>query len=273
MINFLHVFKPSPILISLGPINVYWYGLLIVSGILLGTLITLRLSKYYNLKKETIINLIFWLLISGLLGARIYHVLLEWPYYLKHPFNILAIWQGGLAIHGAIITGLAIVWIFTKKNKLNFWLLAAVLVPGLMLAQAIGRWGNYFNQELFGQPTNLSWGIPIDFTNRPLAYISSEFFHPAFLYESLGNLLIFLILISFHVWIIKKHKFSNLCYLLLVVIYLILYSLLRFILEFIRIDPTYVILGLRFPQIISLIIIFLSFLLLLLKIKKHATIQ
>lgn len=275
MINFLQTFHPNPILISIGPINIYWYGLFIVLGALTAIFITLKLADYYKIKKEIIIDLAFWLIIGGIIGARMYHILLEPQYYLSNPIDMIKIWQGGLAIHGAILAGIIIIWYFAKKNFKNlinnqnnqrnqrnqwsnFWLLSSIIAPGLALAQAIGRWGNYFNQELFGKPTNLPWGIPIDLANRPIEYISNEFFHPAFLYESIGNLLIFLILISIHIWIIKKHKFNNIYCLLSVICYLSLYSLLRFFIEFIRIDPTYVILGLRFPQIVSLIIIFFS---------------
>jgi phosphatidylglycerol:prolipoprotein diacylglycerol transferase len=310
MIHFLHTFNPEPILISLGPVNIYWYGFFVLLGALAAISVALKLASYYNIKKDTIIDLAFWLIIGGIIGARIYHVLLELPYYLSHPLNIFKIWQGGLAIHGGIIAGGIIIWIFAKKlsplltkegqggglaveasnNKTspnlsllrrgsNFWLLAAILAPGLALAQAIGRWGNYFNQELFGKPTNLPWGIPINIANRPAEYLSSKFFHPTFLYESLGNLLIFIILISIHIWIIKQKRITNYelritNFVLIVICYLMLYSALRFCLEFIRVDATPELLGLRFPQIISLLIIFLTPLILLLpKLKKNANIK
>ncbi len=265
-INFLHTSHPNPILISLGPINIYWYGLFIVLGILAAIFITLKLADYYKIKKETIIDLAFWLIIGGVIGARLYHILLELQYYLSNPIDAIKIWQGGLAIHGAILAGIVIIWRFSKKHQYNFWLLSSIIAPGLALAQAIGRWGNYFNQELFGKPTKLAWSIPIDLANRPIEYISNEFFHPTFLYESIGNLLIFFILIYAHIWIVKKQKFNNTSYFLLLTSYFILYSLLRFSIEFIRLDPTYVILGLRFPQIVSLIIIFFSIIFLTIKL-------
>ncbi len=268
MINFFHTFNPNPVLISFGPIHVYWYGFFIVLGALAAIAVALKISSYYGVKKEAIIDLAFWLVLGGIIGARIYHVLLEFPFYLKYPLDIFKVWQGGLAIHGAIIAGLLIIWIFAKKRSLDFWLLAAIIAPGLALAQAIGRWGNYFNGELFGKPTGLSWGIPIDIMKRPLEYISSDFFHPTFLYESIGNFLIFLILISFHIWIIKKGKFKNSFYFLLFTFYLVMYSILRFCLEFIRIDETPVFLNLRFPQIASLIIVLLTFALLIYRIRK-----
>ncbi len=265
MINFLHTFNPNPVLISLGPIQIYWYGLFIVLGILAAIAVSLKLAGYYNIKKSIIVDLSFWLIIGGVIGARIYHVLLELPFYIKYPLNIFKVWQGGLAVHGVIIAGLLIIWFFAKKHNLNFWLLTAIMAPGVALAQAIGRWGNYFNSELFGYPTDLAWGILIDIMKRPVEYISAEFFHPTFLYESLGSFLIFLILISLHIWIIKTKKFS---YFLLLTSYLIIYSALRFSLEFIRIDNTPQIWGLRWPQIISLIIILLTVILIIYKIRK-----
>jgi len=264
MITFLHTFLPKAILISFGSVDVYWYGLLIVTGILTAIAVTLKLAKFYNIKKDTIMDLAFWLATSGIIGARIYHVLLEWKYYIVNPIDIFKIWQGGLAIHGGIIAGIIVIWLYCRKHKLNGWLIASLIAPGLALAQAIGRWGNYFNQEIIGRPTDLPWGIPIDFANRPIEYINNIYFHPAFLYESIGNLIIFLILIAIHIYIIKKSVTS---YALCVTSYAILYSLLRFATEFIRTDQTPIIIGLRFPQIISLMTILASAIFLAAKLK------
>ena len=258
MINFLHTYLPNALLLKIGPIEIYWYGLFIVVGILSAIGLTVKLAEYYKIKKNTIIDLAFWLIIFGIIGARIYHIFLELPYYLNNPLAIFKIWEGGIAIHGALIAGIITLIIFTKKNKLNFFKLTAIITPGLALGQAIGRWGNYFNQELYGLPSNLSFAIPIEFKNRILNYISYDYFHPTFLYESIGNLIIFTILILMHVYIIKKKKFSEIYSLTIVFSYLIFYSLLRFSLEFIRIDKTPEILGLRSPQIASILIIFAS---------------
>jgi phosphatidylglycerol:prolipoprotein diacylglycerol transferase len=322
MINFLHTFHPSPILISIGPVNIYWYGFFIVLGIFAAMAVIIKLSSYYpesRINKEIIIDLAFWLVLAGLVGARLYHVFLELSYYLDNPLDVFKIWQGGLAIHGGIIAGIIVIWFFAKKitpllakpacpvgregqgggltigainhetspnlslvrRENNFWFLSALLAPGLALAQVIGRWGNYFNQELFGGPTNLPWGIPIDIFNRPLEYASYEFFHPTFLYESIGNFLIFLILIFIHIWIIKNkrqkiptsYKLQATSYRLCVMSYLILYSLLRFFLEFIRIDDTPTFLGLRWPQIMSILIIIASTVILLKNKKNHDNIK
>ncbi len=255
--NFLHTFTPNPILINIGPLTIYWYGLFIVSGILAATLITLRLAGRAGVKKDTMVDLIFWAIIAGMVGARLYHVILELPYYLANPLDVFKVWQGGLAIHGAIIGGLLTVWLMSRKRSLDFWLLTALTVPGLALAQAIGRWGNYFNQELFGRPTDQPWGIPIALPHRPFVYLNADYFQPAFLYESAGNLLIFVVLILGYRFLqntkAKNPAIYDLRYRIMTLGYLFLYSTLRFIMEFIRIDPAYSYFGLRLPQYVCLL--------------------
>jgi phosphatidylglycerol:prolipoprotein diacylglycerol transferase len=250
MFKFLHTFEPQRILYSLGPISIYWYGFFIVLAIVAGGLVILRLAKKQNVSEETIFDLLFWLVLGGLIGARLYDVLLELPYYMRQPLAILKVWQGGLAVHGAIVGCAVALFIFAKKRRLDFWLLTALVATAAPLAQAIGRLGNYFNQELIGRPTDLPWGIPIDIANRPLEYLSFQYFHPTFLYESLGNMIIFLILLLLINKTIKSQdspsRMSN------VFVYLILYSVLRFSLEFIKIDRTPELFGLRWPQIASL---------------------
>ncbi|KKR21213.1 MAG: Prolipoprotein diacylglyceryl transferase [Parcubacteria group bacterium GW2011_GWE2_39_37] len=266
MLNFLHTFNPQPILFSFGPINIYWYGLFMVLGIIAALAITIKIAAAYQIKKDTIFDLAFWLILFGLFGARVYDVFLEYQYYINHPSDVFKIWQGGLAIHGAILAGIITLWIFTKKQKLNFWLLTSIITPGLALGQAIGRWGNYFNQELFGLPTSLPWGIPIAIYNRRADLITAQYFHPTFLYESLGSLLIFIILIFIHRLIIKKCNQKPIsllftcsrAYMLTVFFYAFGYSVLRFSLEFIRIDFAPTIFGWRWPQLISLIISLIS---------------
>jgi len=258
MFNLLHTFHPTPILLSLGPVHIYWYGFFIVLATLAALATAIYLAKFYQIKTDTIIDLAFWLIIAGLIGARIYDILAEWPYLWQHPLDIFKIWQGGLAIHGAIIGGAIALWWFAKKHNHNFWQLAAIIATVLPLAQAIGRWGNYFNQELFGYPANLPWGIPIDILNRPRQFLSYEYFHPTFLYESLGEFFIFVILIALFCSVRRKsasHQFQISNFKFQISVYFLLYSLLRFFLEFIRVDATPVILGLRLPQLVSLLII------------------
>ncbi len=265
MINILHNFEPSSVLISWGFLKIYWYGFFIVLGIFLAFSLTLFLAKKYKIEKDTVIDLAFYLIIFGIIGARIYDIFLEWRYYIENPVDVFKIWQGGLAIHGGILAGLITLWVFVKKVKIKsfenlsqwsrFFKLTAMIAPGLVLAQAIGRWGNYFNQELFGRPTDLPWGVYISPINRPLEHLGTSFFHPTFLYESLGSLIVFIILISLHFYFIKKNKVSFKNDFLITALYLSLYSILRFSLEFIRIDFAPEIFGLRFPQFISIIIV------------------
>lgn len=264
MISFLHTYQPQAILVSFGPIAIYWYGLFVVTGISAALAVTLWLAKRHGITGNIIFDLAFWLIINGIIGARLYDDLLQLPYYIEHPGQILKIWEGGLAIHGAIIAGLTTVWFFAKKRKISFWQLTAIITPGLALGQAIGRWGNYFNQEIFGLPTALPWGIPITLLNRPNQYITSSYFQPTFLYESLGCLLISFILLAYNIYIFKKGRTKTNSYIWVVALYMILYSILRFNLEFIRLDETPAWFGLRAPQIISLIIIISACLLLFL---------
>ncbi len=256
-LNFLHYFEPNSILFSLGPMVVYWYGFFVVLGLLLGIIITLKLAKLHKIEEEKILDMSFWLIIFSLLGARIYHVLLELPYYLSNPIQIPMIWNGGIAIHGALIAGVITIYYYSKKIGISFLKVTAIIAPGLALGQAVGRWGNYFNQELFGKPTDLPWGIPISSPHIPAEYLGNTYFHPTFFYESIGSLLIFLFLIFLNYLIIKKNKLRLE---FIPFLYLMLYSILRFATEVIRIDKTPELLGLRLPQIVSLIIIILSIL-------------
>jgi phosphatidylglycerol:prolipoprotein diacylglycerol transferase len=274
MFNFLHNFQPSALSISIGAVNIYWYGIFIVIGIAAGLAVSLKIAKHFNTKPDDAFDLAFWMIICGLIGARFYHILLEWSYYISNPLDILKIWQGGLAIHGGIIGALLAIIIYSKKNKLSFWPIAAMFAPSLALGQAIGRWGNYFNQELFGTPTNLPWGIPIELMNRPHFYISSEYFHPTFLYESLGDLLIFGILIFLSSRLIFKARGGKITGSKIIFFsYLLMYSLLRFFLEFLRTDKTAYLFGWRWPQIISVMIFIFSAVMLLWRKKKKVEIS
>ena len=268
MISLLHSFNPQPIIYDFGFISLRWYGLLMSLAMLAAIALSVHIGKrYLSIEKEKIFDLAFWLIIAGLIGARLYDVLLQLPYYINHPWQIVQIWQGGLAIHGGIIGGLIVIYFFSKKYQFSFFQLTSLVVPGLSLGQVIGRWGNYFNQELFGAPTSLPWGVPIDPNKRPDNYLASDFFHPTFLYESLGCVLILLLLILIYKKAKKKNYINKNFYVWSTAIYVILYSLLRFFLEFIRLDETPAVGFLRWPQIISLVAI-IAAILIIIKHKK-----
>ncbi len=241
--------SPGPILFEIGPIVLRWYGFFIACAVLIGLNISQYLGKYRNLDPELVSDSVIWLVIGAIPGARIYYVLFQWQDYSQRPGDIIAIWQGGIAIHGAIMGGVIAMIIFARFNKISFWQLTDVIAPSLILGQAIGRWGNFFNSEAFGRPTDLPWKLYIPRFHRPLQYVNSDFFHPTFLYESLWNLSVFVILISLFFWGIK-HK-NKLKLGAIFCVYLIAYSLGRVWIEGFRIDS--LMLGdFRIAQLISL---------------------
>lgn len=256
-LNFLHYYLPDPIILSWGQLTVRWYGLMIALAIVS----CLAVAKHLAQKKQLVTNgdkiydLALWLVLCGVIGARLYEVVfINWPYYQDNLWAIPQIWHGGLAIHGAVIAGLATLIVWCKINRTSFWQLVDVGAIVLPLGQAIGRWGNYFNQELFGGPTNLPWGILIAAKNRPVEFQNFSHFHPTFLYESLLNLGLFIIL--FAVYRYRQIRSGT-----MLGLYLIGYGLIRFSTEFIRIDPTPIYFGLRLPQVVSLGLIGAGFLL------------
>lgn len=244
MINWLHTNIPDAVLWQIGNIQIHWYGLIILIAIVVAFMVVLKLALRFALDKEKIWDLTFWLVVGGLLSARVYEVLIvDFAYYWHNPLAVFKIWQGGLAIHGAWLGGLIVLYWFSRKYKLNLLKLLDLAALGTIVGQAVGRWGNYFNQELYGLPTDLPWAIPISQINRLPGYETFTHFHPTFLYESLGNLLIFIILLIF----LKYKKNDGQIFF----VYLGLYSLLRLLTEFIRLDPTLMIFNLRFPAVLS----------------------
>jgi phosphatidylglycerol:prolipoprotein diacylglycerol transferase len=241
--------SPGPIIIDFGWFAVRWYGLLIASAVLIGITLAQNLAKLRQVDPELLVDLTIWLVIGAIPCARLYYVLFEWQEYASRPEDIIAIWQGGIAIHGAIIGGTIATIIFARINRVSFWQLTDLVVPSLILGQAIGRWGNFFNSEAFGRPTDLPWKLYIPPSNRPLEYLNYDYFHPTFLYESLWNLGVFILLITLFFWGLKpqnKLKVGTLTF-----IYLIAYSIGRFWIEGLRTDS--LMLGfLRIAQVISL---------------------
>ena len=225
----------SEIPLPLGPLTLRWYGLLIATAVLIGLYLSSWLAKQRKLENGLISDLLPLLVLFSVIGARIYYVAFEWRNYASSPFKALAIWEGGIAIHGALIAGTLTLILFCRWRRQPFWDVLDVLVPSVALGQAIGRWGNFFNSEAFGVPTDLPWKLFIPTSSRPLLYSDSEFFHPTFLYESIWYLLLFVVLIAVFQTGVKRSESvpagAMSC------IYLIGYSLGRVWIEALRIDP------------------------------------
>ncbi|MDJ0615679.1 MAG: prolipoprotein diacylglyceryl transferase [Calothrix sp. MO_192.B10] len=242
--------SPGPILVKLGPLTIRWYGLLIASAVLIGVNLSQYLAKRRHVNPELISDLAIWLVIGAIPAARLYYVIFEWQEYIYHPERIIAIWQGGIAIHGAIIGGAIAALIFAKLKRVSFWQLADLVVPSLILGQAIGRWGNFFNSEAFGSPTDLPWKLYIPLARRPPDLAGFEYFHPTFLYESLWNIAVFGLLMFLFLRGLRGKL--NLKVGTLALIYLPAYSLGRLWIEGLRTDS--LMLGpLKMAQVISLV--------------------
>ncbi|MEG5057242.1 prolipoprotein diacylglyceryl transferase [Microcoleus sp. A2-C5] len=188
--------SPGPIIFQLGPVAIRWYGLLIASAVLIGVSLSQYLAEKRRVNPELLGDLAIWLVLGAIPCARIYYVAFEWPQYAQRPEDIIAIWKGGIAIHGAILGGTIAALIFAKIQRVSFWQLADLVAPSAILGQAIGRWGNFFNSEAFGSPTDLPWKLYIPPNSRPIGYANFEYFHPTFLYESLWNLTVFGLLLT-----------------------------------------------------------------------------
>lgn len=256
MLNFFHTFEPSAVAFALGPITIHWYGITMASAMLVAILVAQRLARRVGIASSVVADGAFFIIIFGLLGARVYAVFLELPFYLAHPAEIIAVWHGGLAIHGALLGGgLALVW-FCARNGFSILQWTDLAAPGIALGQAMGRWGNYFNQELFGLPTSAPWGIPIAERFRPAAYANALYFHPTFLYESFLNLMSFGI-VSFLFYrrsVLGAHTQSR-HFGLVTGVYLINYGLIRILMEQFRIDSTPILVGVRLPVVASLVLV------------------
>lgn len=210
---------PNAIAFQIGPISIRWYGILIAMALLAGTKLALDEANRQGIDEDTFLNLIIIGAPLGVLGSRLYYVIFNWEYYRHHLAEIPKIWEGGLAIHGAISAAIVVgVW-YARRHKLDFWQIADIAAPSLILGQAIGRWGNYFNQEAYGYPTSLPWAM----------YIAGEWRHPTFLYESIWNLLVFLFLLRLR----RRPELKSGD---LFLAYLGLYSAGRFVVEGFRTD-------------------------------------
>ncbi len=224
--------SPGSIAFSINGFDVHYYGFTLALAMFAGIMVILFIkNKYFkDISVDRICDISFMVIITGIFSSRLYYVIADYGYFLRHPFEIPAVWNGGLSIQGGIIGGVIMGLVYAKRTKINFLRYADLFAFGIVTGQAVGRWGNFFNSEAFGLPTNLPWKLFIPFASRPLEYRNYEFFHPAFLYESLLNLFIFLIL--FLVLRNYKNRKDGFIFFL----YIILYSIARILVETIRID-------------------------------------
>lgn len=226
---------------QLGPIFIRYYGIILMLGALAGGWLAAREAKRRGHDPEIVWDLLIWLIIAGVVGARLWHVFTPSPsaiaegrttlFYLTHPFDLINLRSGGLGIPGAVIGGAIALLLFSRRHGLDFAEWTDIAAPSLALGQAIGRWGNFVNQELYGVPTDLPWKIYIDPPYRLAGYETQEYFHPLFLYESLWNLANMFLLI----WLTRRYK-ESLKQGDIFLVYLIVYPVGRFLLDFLRLD-------------------------------------
>ena len=224
--------------IHIGPLTIHFYALILLTGMLVGAYLAARRARQYGLDPEHVWNGLLWAIIPGLIGARIYHILTPTPasgltleFYLRNPLQMFAIWNGGLGIYGGLLGGALGILYYARRHRQPLLKWFDVVAPTVPVAQAIGRWGNFVNQELYGAPTDLPWAIYIPPEKRVPPYTQYERFHPLFLYESLLNLAAFGILIFIERRYRERLRDGD-----LLLLYLLLYALIRFALDFIRLD-------------------------------------
>lgn len=256
----------NPIAIKLGSLTVTWYAIFILSGIILASILISKESNKYNIQTNFVTNLIFWCVIFGILGARVYYVIFNLDYYLVSPIEIIKIWNGGLAIHGGIIAGIITLIVYCKKYKVNPILMADISTPCVMLAQGIGRWGNFFNSEAHGGIVSRAFLERIHIPNFIIEgmHIGNHYYHPTFFYESFFCILGFIILTL--VKKSKKIKLGNITSL-----YFIWYGVLRFFIESLRTDSL-MIGNIKMAQVVSCLMVIIgiiAFIITTLKCKKY----
>lgn len=255
------------IILDLGFIQIKWYSFFILLAMLTASFLIYKEAKKKHINEEILINLIFYGIIIGIIGARLYYVIFNFNYYINNLLEIFMIWKGGLAIHGGIIAALIFLIIYCKKNKINIMLLLDIIVIGLIIAQAIGRWGNFFNQEAFGRITSFENLQKLKLPNFIIdgMFINGYYREPTFLLESLFSTIGFIILIILRK--IKKLKVGQLSS-----FYLIWYGIIRFIIESLRSDSL-MLFNFKVAQLVSLLFIFAGIFILIISTKKNKIYQ
>lgn len=247
--------SPGEVAFYINSFPIYFYGVVLAFAVFVGFFTAYKLyNHYFKDDASIILDISPLLIITGVMGARLYYCLTNYAYYMSKPIEIFNIRQGGLSVHGMIIAGLLTLLYCSKKYKIKFLKLTDVFLCGTILAQSIGRWGNFFNSEAFGLPCSLPWKLYISISHRPIEYINFEYFHPTFLYESILDFLVFIILF---ILFKRFYKTSG----LITGLYLILYSIVRIVVESFRIDSVLNILGFPIAQLVSILILIIGILL------------
>ena len=218
-------------IIEIGFLEVKWYSFLLLLAFSIGFIIVMKQRDKVNLTKTEMLDMLFYLIIVSIVGARVYYVIFNLDYYMSNPIDMIKIWEGGLAIHGGILFGIIYLFVYCRRKKIKLLNMTDIIVPSLVLGQAIGRWGNFFNQEAFGPITTYQQLKSLHIPNFVIngMYINHHYYHPTFFYESLFCLFIFIVLIT----LIKlKLNKRGIC----TSIYLILYGIERFFMEGLRQD-------------------------------------
>lgn len=220
----------DPVAIQIGPLSIHWYGIIMGLAALIGLYLAMREAEKHDIDRDTILDLMLWALPCAIIGARIYYVIFEWDYYFSHPEDIIAVWKGGLAIHGGLLAAILVGYIFVRKRGISFLQMADIVAPSIILGQAIGRWGNFVNQEAHGGPVDRSFleGLFLPEWIIEQMNIHGVYYHPTFLYESLWNLAGFGLLLLLRSWNPKRGE--------IFFTYLIWYSFGRFLIEGLRTD-------------------------------------
>ncbi len=239
----------QPIFLDLGIIKIYWYSLTMFLGILIGGSLAINEAKKYLIDEDFMINMFFYLIPFSLIGARLYYVIFNWSYYQNNIMEIFRVWEGGLAIHGSIIVGIIWIIFYSKKNKVNTLRLMDIVVVGLLIGQAIGRWGNFFNGEAHGPATTLTFLKSLILPQFIIdgMYINGVYYQPTFLYESIWCLIGFVLIL-----IIRRFKYIKIGQ--PTAFYLVWYGIGRFFIESLRTDSL-MFNSFKMAQLISIIMI------------------
>ena len=248
----------DPVAISIGPIKIYWYGIIIALAMLIGISLATKEAQKLGLEEDTMVDMALWAIPIGFIGARLYYVLFKWDYYIQNPSEIIAIWNGGIAIYGGLIAGGHAVYWFARRKKMTLTLLLDILAPSVLLAQSIGRWGNFINQEAHGGAVSRQFLETLylpEFIIEQMN-INGTYYHPTFLYESLWSLLGFILLI------ILRNQKGLLRRGEVALSYVIWYSFGRFFIEGMRTDSLWIGDIMRVSQMLSLVL-FISAIILL----------